>query len=471
MAEQAERAEREVRSDPRMTDLEALMWNLDKDPHLTSIFANVTVLDCTPDREYLRRKLGRAVQDIPRLRQRVVPAFGRLAPPTWEEDPAFDLDYHLRWTALAGRRDERSLLELATRIHQQPFERGRPLWEFVVVEGLRDGRAAMIQKLHHTVTDGVGGLRLAERFLDLERSPAEPDTPAPVTARATGIPGPTFVGRALGTAAHLARQATNTTVDVAKGTGNVLVHPDQWPARAIDAGETVRSVVRQLVGTNEARSPLWTERSLWRELVVLRVDFDTVKQAAGRHGVTINDLFVTAAARAAGEVHRRAGHPVDELRMAMPMSTRDDKSAAGNAFSLTRSLVPVDVDDPVAHLQMVHERLAATRGEKAFQVLDQLAGVMNVLPTSTLVAAARHQAETVDFTTSNLRGAPFPLFFGGAQIVENYPVGPLAGTAFNLTMLSYAGELHLGVLADTAAIPDPEALRDALEGAFEELTA
>ena len=94
---------------------------------------------------------------------------------------------------------------------------------------------------------------------------------------------------------------------------------------------------------------------------------------------------------------------------------------------------------------------------------------MNLLPTSALVAAARHQAETVDFTTSNLRGAPFPLFFGGAQIVENYPVGPLAGTAFNLTVLSYAGELHLGLLADSAAIADPEALRDALADAFEDL--
>lgn len=466
-----EPAAREVRSDPRMTDLEALMWNLDKDPHLTSSFANVTVLDCAPDREYLRRKLGRAVQDIPRLRQRVVPAIGRLAPPTWEEDPTFDLDYHLRWTALAGKRDERALLELATRIHQQPFERNRPLWEFVVVEGLRDGRAAMVQKLHHTVTDGVGGLRLAERFLDLERSPAEPDTPPPVTTRTGGQAGPTFVDRTLGTVGHLTRQAVSTTVEVAKGAGNVVVHPSHWPVYALEAGETVASVVRQLIGTNAARSPLWTERSLWRELVVLRVDFDRVKEAAGRQGVTINDLFVTAAARAAGEVHRRAGQPVDELRMAMPMSTRDDKSAAGNAFSLTRSLVPTDVDEPKEHLQAVHEVLAATRGEKAFQVLDQLAGLMNVLPTSTLVSAARHQAETVDFTTSNLRGAPFPLFFGGAQIVENYPVGPLAGTAFNLTMLSYAGELHLGLLADTAAIPDPDALRDALAKAFEELTA
>jgi diacylglycerol O-acyltransferase / wax synthase len=464
-------AEREVRSAPRMSDLEALMWNLDKDPHLTSVFANVTVLDCPPDREYLRRKLGRAVADIPRLRQRVVPAFGRLAPPTWEEDPAFDLDYHLRWTALPRPADERALLELTTRLHQQPFERGRPLWEFIVVEGLPDGRAAMIQKLHHTVTDGVGGLRLAERFLDLERTPTEPEAEAPVVPRTNDGQGPTFVGRALGTAGYMTRQVADTAVGVAKGATTTLVHPDRWPGLALEAGETVRSVVRQVFGTSEARSPLWTERSLWRELVVLRLSFADVKAAAKKHDVTINDLFVTAATRAAATAHRRAGHPVEELRMAMPMSTRDDASAAGNAFSLTRTLMPTDIEDPIEHLQAVHERLAATRGEKAFQVLDQLAGLMNVLPTSTLVAAARHQAETVDFTTSNLRGAPVPLFFGGAQIMENYPVGPLAGTAFNLTMLSYAGELHLGLLADTAAVRDPEALRDALADAFEELTS
>ena len=464
-------AERELRSAPRMSDLEALMWNLDKDPHLTSVFANVTVLDCPPDREYLRRKLGRAVADIPRLRQRVVPAFGRLAPPTWEEDPAFDLDYHLRWTALARPADQRALMELATRLHQQPFERGRPLWEFTVVEGLPDGRAAMIQKLHHTVTDGVGGLRLAERFLDLERSPGEPDAVPPVDPRTTDGHGPTFVGRALGTAGYMGRQVADTAKSVTKGATTTLVHPDRWPGLAIEAGDTVGSVVRQVFGTNTARSPLWTERSLWRELVVLRVSFDDVKAAAKKHGVSINDVFVTAATRAAAAVHRRAGQPVEELRMARPMSTRDDASAAGNAFSLTRTLMPTDIEDPIEHLLAIHERLAATRGEKAFQVLDQLAGIMNVLPTSTLVAAARHQAETVDFTTSNLRGAPFPLFFGGAQIVENYPVGPLAGTAFNLTMLSYAGELHLGLLADTAAVRDPEALRDALADAFEELTS
>lgn len=467
-------SEREVRADPRMTEVEALMWTLDADPHLSSTFANVTILDRPVDRERFARKLARAVAAVPRLRQRVVPALGRLAPPSWEEDPDFDLDRHLQFVTLAGQGTD-DVLDFAARIHAEPFDRGHPLWVFVAIDGLADGRAAMIQKLHHTVTDGVGGLRLAERFLDLEAEPAEPDDADPLTALPTGAAGVTggsgLVGRALGTVGHVGRQVAGTTADLARGAVDTLSHPEHWPGLAVDATETARSLARQVVGTDHARSPLWTERSLGRHLEVLRVPFDEVKVVAATHQVTVNDVFVTATCRAAAHVHREAGHPVSDLRMAMPVSTRDDATAAGNAFSVTRSLLPVDVTEPVAHLAAVHDVLTATRDERAFQVLDQLAGVVNVLPTAALVATARRQAETVDFTTSNLRGAPFPVYFGGARVVENYPVGPLAGTAFNLTMLSYAGELHLGLLVDPATVEDPAALREALADAFAELTA
>lgn len=459
---------RAVRDESRMSELEALMWSLDADPHLRGTFANVTVLDRTPDHEYLRRKLGRAVAEIARLRQRVVPAIGRLAPPSWEEDPEFDLDHHLRWRTLGSEED---LLTLAARIHQEPLDRDRPLWEFTVIDGLPDGRAAMIQKLHHTVTDGVGGLRLAERFLDLERSPTEPtDVPTWAPSADPAPAGGGLLGRAAGTVGHLSRQVATATVDVARGAADALTHPVQWPTLAADASETTRSLLRQAVTTDRARSPLWTERSLATRLEVLRVPFDPVKARAQDRGVTINDIFVTAACRAAATVHRDVGRPVDELRMAMPVSTRDDASAAGNSFALTRTLVPVGVVDPAEHLLAVHDALTSVRKERAFHVIEQLAGLVNVLPTGAVVLAARRQAETVDFTTSNLRGAPFPVYFGGGRVVENYPVGPLGGTAFNLTMLSYAGELHLGLLVDEAAVADAGALRAALAVAFDELT-
>src|SRR5688572_31275578 len=137
---------REMRNERRMTDVEALMWNLEKDPHLSSSIANVTILDRPPDPERLRARLERASVMVPRLRQRVVPALGRLAPPEWRDDPDFDLDYHIRSMAVPAPGTMRALLDLAASIANHPFDRTRPLWEFVVVEGLEGGRAAMVQK-------------------------------------------------------------------------------------------------------------------------------------------------------------------------------------------------------------------------------------------------------------------------------------------------------------------------------------
>ncbi len=182
--------EREMRNDRRMTDVEALMWNLEKDPHLSASIANVTLLDGPPDADRLRSRLERAVTKVPRLRQRVVPALGRLAPPEWRDDPDFDLAYHLRWMALPAPGSMRQLLDLAATFVNTPFDRTRPLWEFVVIEGVEGDRAAMVQKLHHAIADGEGSIRMSEQFIDLDRDatePIAPDRPVPETIEANLI--------------------------------------------------------------------------------------------------------------------------------------------------------------------------------------------------------------------------------------------------------------------------------------------
>src|SRR4051812_3637663 len=126
----ADQQSRPVRGDRRMSDVEALMWNLEKDPALASTFANVTILDQAPDAERLRQTMLRVVKVVPRLHQRVVPAFGRLAPPEWQEDPYFDIDYHIRRIALPPPADERALFDLAATLAAAPLDRTRPLWEF-----------------------------------------------------------------------------------------------------------------------------------------------------------------------------------------------------------------------------------------------------------------------------------------------------------------------------------------------------
>lgn len=451
-----------------MSDVEALMWTLEKDPHLSASFANVTVFDRPPDVDRLRRRMARALHLVPRLRQRVVPGLGRLAPPEWADDPDVDLDFHVRRIALPPPGSERQLLDLAALVAADPFDRTRPLWEFVVVEGLEGGRAAMVQKLHHTVTDGEGGVRMSEQFVDLA---ADAPDPPPVDADVQPAPERTVVGVAADALGHGVRRS----LGAGRRAVAELVESARTPGRLVATvgavAEAATSLARQVVVTERARSPLWTERSLRRRVEVLRVPLDDARRASKALGGSINDFFVAGAAGAAGAYHRAFGADVDQLRISMPVSTRNDRSAGGNAFTPSRLLVPAGIADPVERFTAVRERLSVAKGERALDLAEGLAGVVAVLPTSVLVRAARNQVETVDFTVSNVRGAPFDLYIAGARIEANYPIGPLAGTAFNLTLLSSGGNLDMAAHVDTVAVADPELLRRCLVDAFDELVA
>jgi WS/DGAT/MGAT family acyltransferase len=467
--QETERSPRSVRSDRRMSDAEALMWNLEKDPSLRSTFLNVTFLDTAPSFEGFRTRIARAVQEIPRLRQKVVPSTARMAPPAWVDDPAFDLDFHVRRIGLPSPGTDRQLLDFAAAEFQDPFDRARPLWRYTIVEGLSGGRAALLAKMHHTITDGVGGIRLSAMFIDLERSAPDPEMPevAPTVDVPEGLLAD--VGEAL---SHGLRRQLGMSRRVAASTVDTLLHPQRVPAQVGDVADIVRSLARQLLVTDSARSPLWAgRRSLSRHFEVLTVDLEKLKEVSNALGGTVNDGFVTGVAGGAGRYHRERGVEIDDLRVSMPVSTRSDKSAGGNAFSPTRALVPAGTADPVERFQGVRERLTSTKSERATGLTDAFAGVLNALPTSVVVNFARQQVETVDFATSNLRGAPWDLFIAGAEILGNHPMGPTGGTAFNATVLSYRGSLDMGLNIDTAAIDDPGLLRDCIRESFDELLA
>ncbi|MFZ4519295.1 MAG: wax ester/triacylglycerol synthase domain-containing protein, partial [Microthrixaceae bacterium] len=300
----------------RMSDFESVMWELERDPRLSSAFANLTTFDRPPDRDRLRARMERASRRVPRLRQRVVPAPARLSTPEWREDPTFDLDHHLRWVDLGGAATERDLFELVAVIARQPFDRARPLWEFVVIEGLAGNRAAMVQRMHHTITDGEGGIRISVEFLDLERDPApipEPDTtvespatdrsedttvdtPEPATDEtAAAEPGPgcsdgSLLGRTAGAVGHGVREGLGQVARGAVTVGGLAVHPTEIPRRGADVAALARSTVRQ-ARLDGRRSPLWTERSLDRWFATAALDLEEVRGAAHSLGVSINDLF------------------------------------------------------------------------------------------------------------------------------------------------------------------------------------
>ncbi|MEY4175813.1 MAG: hypothetical protein RI900_2978, partial [Actinomycetota bacterium] len=196
--------------------------------------------------------------------------------------------------------------------------------------------------------------------------------------------------------------------------------------------------------------------------------FGPTREAAKRLGGTLNTAFLTAAAEAAGRYHRQMGSPVDGLRASMAISTRTESSGA-NAFSLARMVVPTGDMSIGERFRAIQAASEEARSAGSGGSLDALAALASTLPTSVITRIARQQAQTVDFATSNVRGAPMPLYLAGAQIIENYPVGPLGGVAFNLTLLSYNHSLDMGVNIDSAAVTEPELLRRCLESAFADL--
>jgi WS/DGAT/MGAT family acyltransferase len=437
-----------------MTDVEAVMWAVERDPTLASSFLNVTFLDRPPDLERLRRRMDRAVLSARRMRQRVTPA-PLLGVPGWEEDPAFDITYHVRSVTLDPPGDDRAVLDLAAREYVAGFDLTRPLWQLVIVDGLEGGRAALLAKMHHTITDGVGGVRMSAMFLDLERDTPEPELHGEDVDPGDDDGGPLGLLDAIRRPIDLTRRAVADAVDS-------VTHPV----------ETAQSMLRQFLVTDRARSPLWAgKRSTERRFDVIGFPLDDAKRTAKALGGTINDFYVTAVAGGAAAYHRAKGVRVDDLRVAMPVSTRTDRSAGGNAFAPTRVLVPAGIEHPAERFAAVREQLSAVKGERALGMADTFAGIVSNLPTPVLLRLARAQVETVDFACSNVKGAPFELYVAGAKVLANHPMGPTGGTAFNATLLSYLGRLDIGVASDTAAVDDPELLRQSIDEALRELAA
>jgi WS/DGAT/MGAT family acyltransferase len=425
----------------------------------------VTILDRPPNFERLLARMDRAVSVVERLGQRVQPAPVNLSAPTWVDDRNFDLRYHVRHMALPKPGTMRQLLDLASLIASDPFDRTRPLWQFVQVDGLRGGKSALIEKLHHTIADGETSMKLSLQFLDFQRD--APDPPAIDRSETDGDDAPPTEANS-DVLRDILAGSLRMPIGLLRQIKDLLSDPTGIPGAGSAAADTVRGVMNQLSDTEQARSPLWKERSLRRRMEVLRAPFDETRAAAKRLGGTLNTAFLTAAAEAAGRYHERMGSPVEELRASMAVSTRGEGSGS-NAFTLARMLVPT-ADMPIGErFTWIQAAAGTARDSTANASLDTLAAVASTLPTSLITRLARQQAQTIDFATSNVRGSPVPMYLAGSEVLENYAIGPLAGVAYNLTLLSYNNHLDMGVNIDTAAVTEPELLRECLEKAFADL--
>ncbi|MEO5901515.1 MAG: wax ester/triacylglycerol synthase domain-containing protein, partial [Ilumatobacteraceae bacterium] len=344
--------------DRKMSDAEGLMWRLENDPYLSSAFSNITILDRPPDMDRVMRRLDRATLAFPRLRQRVQPTPANLSAPTWVDDANFDLRFHVRHIAVPKPGTMRQLLDIASLIACDPFDRTRPLWQFVIIDGLRGGKSALITKLHHTIIDGEGGVKLSLEYLDFERDAPEPE---PITV----VDEPEGDVESPGLGSELVRSVVSGSLRLPLGLvrqlRDILADPTGIPQAGTAAADTVRGVLNQLGDTDKAKSPLWTERSIRRRMEVLRAPYGATRDAARRLGGKINTAFLTAAAHAAGAYHDHLGSPVEMLRASMAISTRTE-SSGGNAFTLARFLVPTSPMPIAERFRMIQEAADSARG-------------------------------------------------------------------------------------------------------------
>jgi WS/DGAT/MGAT family acyltransferase len=459
----------DMRFEHRMSDADALMWTIEKDPLLRSTITAIAIFDRPPDPAQVTEALDRATRLVPRLRQRVVSNPLSIAPPRWEVDPRFDLDYHLRFTKAKGQGSLRDLLDTAQPIAMQGFDRARPLWEFVVVDGLADGKAALIMKIHHSITDGVGAVKIAMHLFDLERNVTTDRGPMPDAPEVHVMNQLERVADALNHERR--RQLGRARRSVATITGAAASAATDAVGTAQRFGETLASVGRMLAPATRPLSPIMTGRSLSVHFDTISVPIDEMKAAAKRAEGKLNDAFVAAVVGGLRRYHEHHGTPVDALRMTMPINIRTDDTAdlAGNQFAPARFPVPLTIDDPIERMRMVRDLVSGQRGEPALALAEPLAGLLYRLPTSVATGVFGSMLRGIDFVTSNVPGVPIPVYFAGAQMESQYAFGPLSGAATNITLLSYLDELQIAVNSDPAAIPDPDMFQACLLEGIDEV--
>jgi WS/DGAT/MGAT family acyltransferase len=437
------------------------LWNIEADPLLRSTITAVALLDSAPDWDKVVRRVTEAGAAIPRLRQRVVPPRRGRRLPEWVDDPTFDPAYHLRRVIAPAPADLQTVLDLARTFAMGGFDRARPLWEFTVVEGLEGGQAALIQKVHHSVTDGVGGVKLAMELFDRNRrGRRRPRTVASEADLTTPRPG--VASRALALAAQApfaVAQAGLSLVTAPRRTVTLLV-------------DEFSSVAKLLAPAPEKLSPLMRERSLSWEFRAFDVPLDALHSAATVAGGTVNDAFLAAVTGGLRRYHEYHGTSVDALRMTLPISVRtEDDPLGSNRFTPARFAVPVGITDPTRRIRTLGRLVREWRAEPAIGWTDALASGLNRLPKPLVVSIFGGMLKNVDFVATNVPGLPVPMYLGGAEIVREYAFAPPSGAAMNIAFLSHVGTGCVGVLVDVAAVPDPDILTSCLEEAFAEVLA
>lgn len=446
-----------------MLHSDAFAWYMEKDPVLRSTVVAIARLDCSPDWTLARSRIDRLTRLVPTLRMRVQVPPLRMGPPRWAIDESFDLDFHLRRMRLPEAADWSDVVEFARTAAMEDFDRARPLWVFTLLEGMSDGGAAVVMKMHHSLTDGIGGIQLAGLVLDLGPE-ALPLGPMPPEPNGTSLSAIELTARSVGGGLADAATAGRRIIQgLPSGAVSAIRNPVSAARSSADLAVSVWRIVAPI---NQQSSKVLKARRTGRRLATIEIPFDDLHTAAALGGGRLNDAYLAALVGGMDRYHQRNGSPLPELRATVPVSIRGgDDPIGGNRITLIRVKLPGAISDPTERIRRIAEVMRRWQKEPALAHTQEIAFGLNLLPRPYIGGIFKR----VEMLASDVPGVPLPLWFAGARLSGYYGFGPTIGSGFNATLMSYAGVCDIGVNIDLGAIDDPDLLLACLHEGFDEV--
>jgi diacylglycerol O-acyltransferase / wax synthase len=423
-------------------------------------------------------EISRLVADrlhlLPPFRWRLMQVPFGLDLPYWTEDEDFDLDFHIRESAVPPPGDDQQLAQTVGRIFARPLDRSRPLWELYLIHGVEGGRVALLTKVHHAVVDGVSGNEILTVLLDPSPEGREIEPPGEDSPAGRRPGDLEMLGRGL---AGLARQPVRALRSVPTALPNLTELPgaNAFPgvptlSRALTGarralGGPQDPGILEVTGARPPRTCFNGPISAHRSFAFGSVSLDTVKAIKNAAGVKVNDVVVAVCAGAVREfLLERDELPDDPLVAMVPVSVRteDEQGTFGNRVSTMIVPIPTHVADPVGRLERAHELLRSAKEHHAALPADLLTDASAFVPPAVAALAARttvgilgRTRPPLNLVISNVPGPRSPLFIAGARLEAQYPVSAIVdGVGLNMTVMSYLDRVDFGIVADRDQLPD-----------------
>jgi diacylglycerol O-acyltransferase / wax synthase len=444
--------------------LDVLMFRGERYPRTRSAMVAVYLLDRVPEWGRLFAHFENVSRVYPGLRERIVEATVPLVDARWVTDPDFDLAYHVRRIEVDAPGALRQVLDVAEAVMMAPLDTARPLWEAILIEGLTGGQGALVMKLSHAITDGVGGMQLQQFLFDTERdAPARGQASEPLAVVLT----PTDITMAA------VRRLPMTVLGVARsaltGVRGVARNPLSLNRFAQHAVDFARALPRSLFLPSPP-SPLLAGRSWSRRFLWADVALDDLRRGAKAGGGTVNDAYLAALAGAVGRYHEQMGVPVAAVSVYVPVNLRANDAQGGNQWGAVSIALPMAEPDPKARMLAIGRTLREARNSPALGALRAASTLMSRTP-SALISAFSDAVPRADLQASNVPGWPTDSYLCGAKVERFLGFGPLPGAAMMVVLLSNAGACVIGVNYDPAAVTRPDLFQSCLEDAIAEVVA